>query len=163
MNHVLEHAWAAAESKEVAGQQRDQAVRTDAVSVVYTTVADTLEAARIGSVLANAMGVPLRLVHFRTVPRQVPVEALGGVSPLETDGFIQRLWQMGIQARIRVYLCRDEMSTLGFAFWEHSIVVIGGRRSWLPTRAERWRHALEAAGHFVVFVDSSEHKEPSHA
>jgi hypothetical protein len=163
MNHVLEDAWAAAESKGVAGQQRDQAVRTDAVSVVYTTVADTLEAARIGSVLANAMGVPLRLVHFRTVPPQVPVEALGGVSPLETDGFIQRLWQTGIQARIRVYLCRDEMGTLGFAFREHSIVVIGGRRSWLPTRAERWRHALEAAGHFVVFVDSSEHKEPSHA
>jgi hypothetical protein len=137
--------------------------RTDAISVVYTTVDDTLEAARVGSDLANAMGVPLRLIHFRTVPPQVPVDALGGVSPLETSDFLQRLWRMGIHARVRVYLCRDETSTLGFALREHSIVVIGGRRSWWPTRAERWRHALEGAGHFVVFVDPSEHKEQSHA
>jgi hypothetical protein len=163
MNEVLEHAWAAAELTGGAEPPREPAVRTDAVSVVYTTVDDTLEAARVGAVLANALRVPLRVVHFRTVPRQVPVDALGGVSPVETDGFIQRLWQMGIHARIRVYLCRDEIGTLGFAFREHSIVMIGGRRSWLPTRAERWRHALEAAGHFVVFVDSCEHKEQSHA
>jgi len=148
----------------MAGQMMPQpALRTDAVSVVYTTVDDTLEAARVGAELANALGVPLRLIHFRTVPPQVPVDALGGVSPLETKDFIQRLRTLGIDARVRVYLCRDETSTIDFAFREHSIVVIGGRSSWLPTRAERWRHALEAAGHFVMFVDPSEHKERSHA
>jgi hypothetical protein len=137
--------------------------RTDAVSVVYTTVDDTLEAARVGADLAKAMGVPLRLVHFRTVPPQVPVDALAGVSPLETQDFIGRLRTLGIDARVRVYLCRDQTSTIGFAFREHSMIVVGGRRSWLPTRAERWRHALEGAGHFVVLVDPSEHKEQSHA
>jgi hypothetical protein len=145
---------------------RQPAIRTDAVSVVYTTVEDTLEAARVAADLAKGMGVPLRVVHFRTVPRQVPVDRPDGLSPIETQAFLARLRADGITARIRVYLCRDEMSTIGFAFRSNSIVVIGGRRSWWPTRAERWRHALEGAGHFVVFVDPfehSEHKEPSHA
>jgi hypothetical protein len=163
MNQMLQgisrtEGWAG-----MAGQMPQPALRTDAVSVVYTTVDDTLEAARVGAELAKAMGVPLRLVHFRTVPRQVPVDQLAGVSPLETEDFIGRLRRLGIDARVRVYLCRDETSTIGFAFREHSMIVIGGRRSWLPTRAERWRHALEGAGHFVVFVDPSEHKEQSHA
>jgi hypothetical protein len=135
-------------------------LRTDAVSVVYTTVDATLEAARIASELANAMRVPLRVVHFRTVPRQVPVDRPDGLSPIETGSFVARLREEGITARMRVYLCRDEAQTIPFAFRPNSIVVVGGRRSWWPTQAERWRHALEAAGHFVMFVDSSEH---SHA
>ena len=163
MTQVLQPTSGAAGWPGMAGQMPQPALRTDAVSVVYTTVDDTLEAARVGAELARAMGVPLRLVHFRTVPRQVPVDRLAGVSPLETEDFIRQLRTLGIEARVRVYLCRDETSTIGFAFREHSMIVIGGRRSWLPTRAERWRHALEGAGHFVVFVDPSEHKEQSHA
>jgi len=140
------------------------ALRTDAVSVVYTTFEDTLEASRIAADLAHAMQVPLRVVHFRTVPRQVPVDQPDGLSPVETEAFVGRLRQEGITtARVRVYLCRDETRTIPFAFRPHSIVVIGGRRSWWPTRAERWRRALEEAGHFVVFVDSSEHQEHAHA
>jgi hypothetical protein len=139
------------------------AIRTDAVSVVFTTVEDTLKAARVGAEIAAAMGVPLRIVHFRTVPRQLPVNHPDGLSPIETQSFIGRLRDEGIEARMRVYLCRDEVATIGFAFRSHSIVFIGGHRSWWPTRAERWRHALEGAGHFVVFVDPSEHKEQAHA
>ena len=139
------------------------AMRTDAVSVVYTTVEDTLEAACIGAALARAMGVPLRVVHFRKVPRQVPVDQPDGLSPIETTAFAARLREEGITARIRVYLCRDEAMTIPFAFSPNSIIVVGGRRSWWPTRAERWRDALEGAGHFVVFVDPSEHTEKEHA
>jgi hypothetical protein len=138
-------------------------VQTDSVSVVYTTVDDTLQAARIGADLAQAMDAPLRLIHFRTVPPQVSVNHPGGLSPLETDSFLEQLGREDITAGVRVYLCRDELQTIPWAFKPHSLVVIGGRRSWWPTRAERLRHALEAAGHFVVFVDRSEQKEPSHA
>jgi hypothetical protein len=144
-----------------------RALRTDAVSVVYTTFEDTLGAVRVAADLAQAMQVPLRVVHFRTVPVQIPVNHPDGLSPVETDTFVGRLQQEGItSARLRVYLCRDEAATIPFAFRPHSILVIGGRRSWWPTRAERWRHALEGAGHFVVFVDPSEHessKEQFHA
>jgi hypothetical protein len=41
-------------------------LRTDAVSVLDTTVDATIGAARIASELATAMRVPLRVVHFRS-------------------------------------------------------------------------------------------------
>jgi len=162
MNYSTQRA-AVVEMPGEAARLQAPALRTDAVSVVYTTVDDTLDAVRVGADLAKALGAPLHLVHFRAVPVHVPVGEPTGVSPLETDAFIERLRAEGIAAAVRVYLCRDASRTIPWAFKPHSLIVIGGRRSWWPTLAERWRDALEAAGHFVVFVDPSEHKEPSHA
>ena len=137
--------------------------QTDAVSVIYTGFEDTLRAARVAAGLATKMGVPLRVVHFRTVPHQLDVDRPDGLSPIESDAFTSQLIEEGISARARVYLCRDEAKTVPYAFKPHSIVVIGGRHSWLPTRIERWRRALEDAGHFVLLVDPSVQKEPIHA
>ena len=139
------------------------AVQTDAVSVIYTGFDETLRAARVAADLATRMNVPLRVVHFRTVPRQLEVDRPNGLSPIESEAFTTRLLEEGISARARVYLCRDEAKTVPYAFKPHSIVVIGGRHSWLPTRVERWRHELEDAGHFVLVVDPSVQKEPVHA
>jgi hypothetical protein len=138
-------------------------MQTDAVSVVYTGFDETLQAARVGAVLATQMRVPLRIVHFRTVPRQLHVDRPEGLSPIESDDFAARLVEEGISARARVYLCRDEATTIPYAFKPHSLVLIGGHGSWLPTRIERWRHALEHAGHFVVLVEPSGRREQTHA
>ncbi len=144
-------------------QSQQPAMQTDAVSLVYTGFDETLSAVRVAADLAKKMGVPLRVVHFRTVPRQNDVQCPDGLSPVETEAFTERLRCEQIDARVRVYLCRDELKTIPYAFKPHSIVVIGGRHSWFPTRIERWRHALEDAGHFVVLVDPSEHQEQVHA
>ena len=141
----------------------EPALQTDGVSVVYTTFEETLRAARIGATLAARMNVPLRVVHFRTVPRQIEVDAPNGLSPVETEAFAARLLEEGIQAGVRVYLCRDEIRTIPYAFKPHSIVVMGGHHSFWPTRIERWRHALEAAGHFVMLVGDAKKKETSRA
>ena|SRR5436190_419177 len=138
-------------------------MQTEVVSVIYTGFDETLQAARVGAGLARKMGVPLRLVHLRPVPRQLDVDRPDGLSPIESGAFATRLLHEGISTRARVYLCRDEIKTIPYAFKPHSIVVIGGHHSWLPTRIERWRHALEDAGHFVVLVGPSEHKEHAHA
>ena len=138
----------------------------DAISVIYTGFDETLEAVRVGAELAKKMGVPLRVLHFRTVPQQNELDRPDGLSPVETDAFAARLLDEGIGARVRVYLCRDDEKSIPFAFKPHSLVVIGGHPSWWPTRIERWRHALEAAGHLVVLVNRSSQKtskEPLHA
>jgi len=142
------------------------AVRTDAIYVVFTTLDDTLSAVRVADEFAGSLGVPITVVHFRTVPYAVPVEEAGGISPIETELFVKRLRATGKDVQLRVYLCRDELRSVPSAFKPHSVIVIAGHRSWWPTHAERLRRALEAAGHFVVFVDPSEHaaeKEASHA
>ena len=164
MTTVLQHAVSPFERTAVATKPVAQSdLQTEAVSVIYTSFDDTFAAARVGADLAAKMGVPLRVVHFRTVPRQLDIDHPDGLSPVETEAFTSRLVDAGISARVRVYLCRDEEKTIPFAFKPHSIVVIGGHHSWLPTHVERLRHAIEDAGHFVVLVDPSEHKEHVHA
>jgi hypothetical protein len=101
------------------------------------------------------MGVPVTVVHFRTVPFALPVDEPTGVSPAETEAFLERLRAEGVNARVRVYLCRDERRAIPFAFKPHSLIVMSGQHRWWPTHAERWRRVLEAAGHFVVLVDTS--------
>jgi hypothetical protein len=138
-------------------------IRTDAVFVVFTSIDETLAAVRIASDLAKALGVPLTLVHPRTVPYVLPVDAPNGLSAVETDAFVHRVGDAGrdagVDVRVRVYLCRDARQVIPMAFRPHSLIVIAGRRRWWPTPTKRWRRALEAAGHFVVFVDVAEHEE----
>ena len=138
-------------------------IRLDSIYVVHTSVDDTLAAVTVGDGLARAMSVPLTLVHFRTVPYQLAVGAPGDLSPIETEGFVSRLEAEGIDVRVRVFLCRHARRLIPMAFRPRSIVVVAGRRRWWPTRAGRWRRWLEAAGHFVVFVDTSAPLEQSHA
>ncbi|HET9831611.1 MAG TPA: hypothetical protein VFP91_07875, partial [Vicinamibacterales bacterium] len=98
---------------------------TDAVSVIYTGFEETLRAARVAADLARKMNVPLRVVHFRTVPRLLDVDRPDGLSPIESEAFMSRLLEEGISARARVFLCRDETKTIPYAFKPHSIVMIG--------------------------------------
>lgn len=133
-------------------------MRLDAVNVVFTTADETLAAVRVASELGRALHVPLTVVHFRKVPYPLNVDAPAGLSPVETDAFVETVRAEGIDARMRVYLCRSDDRALPIAFKRRSVVVIGGRRSWWPTASERMRRRLEAAGHFVVFVDVPEHK-----
>ena len=122
-------------------------VHTDSVSVLFTTEEETLAAAAVAAPLATAMAVPLTVIQFRTAPY-----------PLFADAFKQRLQAQGVDARVRVYLCRNSASVIPMAFRGHSLIVLGGRRRWWPTAAERWRRRLEAAGHLVLFVDVRERR-----
>ena len=138
-------------------------IRTDAVYAVYTSIDETLLALRVASDFAKPLGVPVTLFHFRSVPYALPVDGPCGVSPVETDAFLSRLRAEELEVRVRVCLCRDTLQAASLAFNPHSMIVIAGRRRWWPTASDRWRRSLEAAGHFVVFVDNAWHKETSHA
>jgi hypothetical protein len=144
-------------------ERRDPAIHTDAVYVVYTSIDETLAAVRAAGDFAKALGVPVMLIHFRTVPYALPVDAPCGISPVETDAFTTRLRAEGVDVRVRVHLCRDGRRAIPLAFTPHSLIVVAGQRRWWPTESDRWRRMLEAAGHFVVFVDTSEERELSHA
>jgi hypothetical protein len=162
MSQIIQLASAAVEApRGPLLEASDPAVRTDAVYVVYTSIDDTLAALRVAGDFARALGVPVTLIHFRTVPYVLSVDEPAGVSPLETDAFVTRLRAEGLDTRVRVYLCRDRRRAIPLTFKPHSLIVVAGQRSWWPTGPEWWRRTLEAAGHFVVFVDTSEHKERS--
>ena len=156
MSQVIQMPIAVVEKPETDSTDRTSpAIRTETVYVVFTSIAETLAALRVAQRLAGAMAVPLTVIHVRTVPFALPVDKPTGVSPAETDAFVERLRTEGVNAQVRVYLCRDERRTIPFAFKPHSLIVMAGQHHWWPTHAERWRRALEAAGHFVMLVDTA--------
>lgn len=163
MSEVVQLAPPLAESTRWLLERDAPVVRTDAVHVVFTTPAETLAAVRVAAALGRRLGAPLRVIQFRAVPYPLAVDEPAGVSPVETETFVEKLKAEGIDVRVRVYLCRSDARLLPKAFKRHSVVVIGGRRSWWPTASERLRRRLEAAGHFVVFVEAAEHQERSRA
>ena len=126
---------------------------TSEVYVVFTSIEETLAAVRVGSQLARSLTASLTLVHFKVVPYAVPIDRPVSASPAETRAFMERVKSYGLDVRLRVFLCRSPRRAIPLAFRRRSLVVVGGRRLWWPARSARLRRALEAAGHFVVFVD----------
>ena len=148
-----------------AGRRRDcarpwrlgaDAIRTDEIYVLFTSLDETLAAVRVAKRLAAALGSGVTLVHLRAVPWGAPVEAPGGRSPLEADTVVDRLAEEDAGVHVQVYLCRDARRAVSSAFKGRSLIVVGGRRHWWPTRADRWRRTLEAEGHLVLCVDGAD-------
>jgi hypothetical protein len=163
MGQVLEHRRSSHESRPASSVVEDSPSRAADVYVVFTSVDETLAAVQVASRLAKALTTRLTVIHFQAVPYPLATDAPSDHSPAEMDAFVDALRGLGIGVRVRVYLCRDPRREIASAFKSHSLIVIGGHRSWWPTRSERWRRALEAAGHLVVFVDKSEHSALGHA
>lgn len=130
------------------------ALHTDAIYVVFTTVDETLAAARAAHALGQAMAAPLTLIVLRPSARPLSMKSLTEPTSLEVEALAANLNAEGIDVRVRSYIYRDEQRAIPMAFKRRSLIVIAGRRHWWPTQADRWRRKLEAAGHFVVFVGS---------
>jgi hypothetical protein len=167
MSQIIQFESAGAEHPlAVTREPSHVSIGTNALYIVFTSIDGTLVALRIASDLAKALNVPLTLVHLRTVPYVLPLDAANGPSPVETEAFVRRVRDVGREAgvdvRVCVYLCRDVQQVVPLAFKPQSLIVMAGKRSWWPTRTERWRRSLESAGHFVVFVDlPSTRKDPT--
>ena len=144
----------AASDRSLAGRA-DLPVRTDAVYVVFTSIDDTLAAVKVAHSLATTMGASLTIVHFWMVPPQLPVDAPTGISPAESEAFLARLRAEGVDAEVRICLCRSDQRAIAQAFKPRSLVVLAGRRHWWPTPLERRLRALEAARHHVLCVSTS--------
>ncbi len=136
----------------------DTAIRTDTVHVLFTTPRETLAAARVAAALGRALQVPLTLVHVRAVPYPLAVDRPAGISPVETEAFAETLRREGIDARVRVCLCRNQRRTRPTFFKPRSLIVVGERRPWWRVTTAPIRRQLEAAGHFVLTVAVPDHQ-----
>jgi K+-sensing histidine kinase KdpD len=132
--------------------------RTSEVCVVLTTPCATQSAARVARDLARALAAPLTFIVFTRASRD------GQMTPApdqeeEAQALVKELRAEGDTVTSRAYVCHSVRQAIPFAFSPRSLVVLGGRHSWLPTRTERLRHALERAQHFVIVVDDGSRRE----
>jgi hypothetical protein len=122
------------------------------VFVVFTSVEATLAALKQAGHLAAELGGRIILVALQVVPYPLPLTR----PPVGIDWNERRLRLIAGESRVEtivnVHLCRDWQRTLENALGRHSLIVLGGRKRWWPTRESKLARSLRRAGHEVIFI-----------
>jgi hypothetical protein len=123
------------------------------VFVILTDAPGTLAALQMAEGLAQQLEAHIRLLMPYEVPYALPLtEPAVAVEFLE--GQIRALaGKTRLEVAAQVCLCRDKRSALGLLLRPHSLIVIGGKQRWWPTRAQKLAQHLHKCGHNVIFAE----------
>jgi hypothetical protein len=124
------------------------------IAVVFTSVSSTLAALKEAGNLANSLGSRITLVVPQVVPYTLPLES--PLVPLEfnENRFRVMASKSPVETSVRIYLCRDRFQTLTSVLNPGSILVLGGRKRWWPTKDEALARQLRRAGYEVLFKET---------
>ena len=124
------------------------------VFVIFTSVDATLQALKEAGDLANQLNGRIMLVAPQEVPYPLPLTS----PPVLLDWNERRLRvmanQSAVETVVRIYLCRDRWQALQNLLRPHSLVVVGARNRWWPTRESRLARRLRRAGHEVILTET---------
>src|SRR6266849_8967572 len=125
------------------------------INVIFTDPHGTLSALRTAGALAHQLRAHINLLVLRVVPYAFPL-ASPPVSIQFTERRLLDLAHRGAQGpmviSVQVYLCRDRRLCLLKALKPQSLVVVGGRARWWPTKETKLARMLQFAGHRVIFA-----------
>ncbi len=122
------------------------------INVVFTSVDATLAALKEAGRLANNLAAHITLVVVQIVPYPLPL-----TSPAVSVEWNKRRFRVianksPVETTIHLYLCRDRFETLVSVLRPGSVIVIGGRKRWWPTKEKALAKTLRRAGHEVIFT-----------
>jgi hypothetical protein len=123
------------------------------VLVLFTTVPETALALRRAAGLASQLNARIELIVPEIVPYPLPVDRPPVAPSFLTNRYRTMVQQAGIDADIRICLCREPRAALATTLKPGSLIMIGIRPRWWLTRETRLARWLEAQGHRVVVVD----------
>src|ERR1700730_171952 len=124
------------------------------VAVVFTSVESTLAALREAGALANSLGARITLLVPQVVPYPLPMETPPVLVEFNENRFRVIASESPVETSVQIYLCRDRFETLASVLKPGSIVVLGGRKRWWPTKEERLARQLRRAGYEVLFKET---------
>ena len=124
------------------------------IDVVFTSVQATLGALKKAGALADRLNARIHLVVPQVVPFPCPL-----TNPPTSASFNERRLRViagesRIATTVHVYLCRDPWETLKRVLSPQSLVVIGGKRRWWRTAADRLAAKLRRSGYDVIFTET---------
>jgi hypothetical protein len=124
------------------------------INVIFTDHRGTLGALKTAGALAHQLLAHINLLVPRVVPYAFPL-ASPPVSIQLTERRLLDLARQRAQGSvvisIQLYLCRDRRLCLLEALRPQSLVVVGGRARWWPTKETKLARMLQYAGHHVIF------------
>jgi len=125
------------------------------INVIFTDHQGTLSALRTAGALAHQLRVHINLLVPRVVPYAVPLAS----PPVSIQFTERRLLDLAhreahgsMVISVQVYLCRNRRLCLLEALKPQSLVVVGGRVRWWPTKETKLARTLQFAGHQVIFA-----------
>lgn len=124
------------------------------VNVLFTTHAGTLAALKIGVRLGSDLHTQPRVLLLYEVPYTLPIAKPAVPNGLLEHRIRELARESATEITARIILCREARRTLRQILRPHSLVVIGGKRRWWPTKEQRWARLLRREGHEVIFADS---------
>jgi hypothetical protein len=124
------------------------------VAVAFTSPAATMAAFRKAGVLALHLNVRISLLVPQVVPYPAPLETPPVLLDFSEQWIREIAAQSPVQTAVHIYLCRDAADTLQSVLAPHSLVVIGGRKRWWPTREQKLARKLLRSGHEVIFIET---------
>jgi hypothetical protein len=132
----------------------DEADQKLHIAVIFTSVESTLAALKEAGNLANSLGARIKLVVPQVVPYPLPLETPPILVEFNENRFRVIASEIPVETSVQIYLCRDRFETLTSVLKPGSIVVIGGRKRWWPTKDESLARQLRRAGYEVLFKET---------
>jgi hypothetical protein len=123
-----------------------------AVTVLYTNVRATLAALRRAASLARDLGATIRILNVRTVPYPLPLDK----PPVDREVVARNISTLAdgqpIPTRIEICFGRDLVESLLQSLSPNSIVLVGSKISWWPSKERKLAKQLARHGHQIVLV-----------
>ena len=105
---------------------------------------------------AGDLGGRLTLLVAEVVPYPLPLDCPAISREFTESRLAQLAARQEVETSVKVFLCRDRNRTIRQELTPRSIVVIGSRKRWWPTR-EKWLAALlRRDGHQVIVIDTTQ-------
>jgi hypothetical protein len=124
------------------------------IDVVFTSASPTIAALKNAGALAHRLSARITLIVPQIVPYPLPLESPPVLLDMSERRFREIATESPVETTVQIYLCRDRLETLKSVLAPHSLVVIGGRRRWWPTRERNLARQLRRAGHEVFFTET---------
>jgi hypothetical protein len=123
------------------------------ISVVFTSIEPTLAALKEAGALAHRLGARITLVVAQVVPYPLQLETPPVLVEFSENRFRVMAAENAVETNVQIYLCRDRLEALTSALKPGSIVVVGWRKKWWPTKDEILARQLRRAGYEVIFKE----------
>jgi hypothetical protein len=124
------------------------------IAVVFTSATPTIAALKKAGALADRLRGRINLIVPQIVPYPLPLESPPVLLEFGEQRFRDIAAQSLVETMIQIYLCRDRLETLKSVLTPRSLVVIGSRKRWWPTREKSLARKLRRAGHEVIFTET---------
>ena len=123
------------------------------VFVVFTDAPGTRAALRWAEGLAQNLDAHIRLIMTYEVPYALPLTRPPVAVEFLEDQVRKVAGQTHLEVAAHIYLCRDQERELRLLLTSPSLIVVGGKRRWWPTSAQKLAQTLQKGGHHVIFAE----------